>query len=214
MTRTAIALAAAILVAGAAPTWARMHGGGGHAGGGHPGMHGPGGRGGPGWHGPAGGWRDHGWHGSHGHGGTHVFVSGFFGYPYIYGYDPFFYGSYPTYAYPYPPPDDESDWGEPPPDASPPDEPAEGEQHAEAEPPVPSPEEAMQASYGLVQLRGVPEGAAIDLDGKFWLRAVRLDDRWLALPHGAHTLTVRPTDRAPIERHVDVTPGKMLVLRF
>src|SRR5438067_1084614 len=75
-------------------------------------------------------------------------------------------------------------------------------------------EEAERASYGLVQLRGVPDGAAVDLDGRFWLKADGLDQRWLAVPHGEHTLAVRVRGSQPVERRVEVKPGKTSVVRF
>jgi hypothetical protein len=153
-------------------------------------------------------------HGSMGHGfgghhpffhsRSHVFIDGGF------FFDPFFpyYYPYPYYApypvYPYPPPDDEG-WSEPPPEA-------EGEPRAESEPPAR--EEAERASYGLVQLRGVPDGAAVDLDGRFWLKADGLDQRWLAVPHGEHTVAVRVRGSQPVERRVEVKPGKTSVVRF
>ena len=132
-------------------------------------------------------------------------------------FDPFFpyYYPYPYYApypYPYPPPDDEG-WGEPPPEAGsePPPE-AGSEPRAENAPP--SREEAEHASYGLVQLRGVPDGAAVDLDGRFWLTAERLDERWLAVPYGEHTLVVHARGSRPVEQRVEVKPGKTSVVRF
>ena len=144
--------------------------------------------------------------GRHGFGGhhSHVFIDGGF------FFDPFFpyYYPYPYYApypvYPYPPPDDEG-WGEPPPEA-------EGEPRAENAPP--SREETAHASYGLVQLRGVPDGAAVDLDGRFWLTAERLDERWLAVPYGKHTLVVHARGSQPVEQRVEVKPGKTSVVRF
>ena len=178
-----------------------MHGGmhGGMAGG-FSGHRGPA----PGWHGP---WR------GRGHGGSHVFFG--FGFPFV--VDPFFYDPYPYYA-PYPPA-----YAYPPP--PPPEEPGEeageapgyGTPEAEASPPAeeqPSPEDAERASYGLVQLRGVPDGASVDLDGRFWMKAQGLASRWLALPRGPHTLTVRVEGREPAEQHVDVQPGKTQVVRF
>jgi hypothetical protein len=60
----------------------------------------------------------------------------------------------------------------------------------------------------------VSDGAAVALDGRFWLPAQSLDQRWLALPRGAHTITVRPPGGHPIVRHVDVAPGKTLIVRF
>src|SRR5207245_1569273 len=134
------------------------------------------------------GFSHHGSFGGHGfvghrpffHSRSHVFIDGGFFFdpffPYFYSY-PYPYPYYAPYPYPYPPPGD-GGWGEPPPEA-------ESEPRAENAPP--SREEAEPASYGLVQLRGVPDGAAVDLDGRFWLTAERLDERWLAVPYGKHT---------------------------
>ena len=173
-----------------------------------------------------GGFSHHGSFGGHGFGGhgfaghhpffhsrSHVFIDGGFFFdpffPYYYGYP---YPYYAPYPYPYPPPDDEG-WGEPPPEAEsePPPE-AESEPRAENTPP--SREEAEPASYGLVQLRGVPNGAAVDLDGRFWLTAERLDERWLAIPYGKHTLVVHARGSQPVEQRVEVKPGKTSVVRF
>jgi hypothetical protein len=63
-------------------------------------------------------------------------------------------------------------------------------------------------------LRGVPDGAAVDLDGRFWLTAEDLDQRWLALPRGSHTLTVRVSGTRPIERRIEVKSGATQVVRF
>jgi hypothetical protein len=132
------------------------------------------------------------WHGGHFH-GPHVFIDGgfFFGPPYFYA--PFFYDYYPYPPY-FPPP--------PPPPPPPPDQ---EEQEDAPEPP---------ASYGLVQLRGVPDGAAVDLDGRFWLTAARLDERWLGLPEGTHTITVRRAGRDTVSRQVDVSAGSTQVVDF
>jgi len=54
----------------------------------------------------------------------------------------------------------------------------------------------------------------VDLDGRFWLRAEDLDQRWLALPHGAHTLVVRVEGAQPVERRIQVESGKTQVVRF
>lgn len=142
------------------------------------------------------------------HGGSHshvFFRGGFF-------FDPFFFPYYYPYSYPYyapypppyayPPPDDA---GQPPPEE-------EGAPLAESTPPPPADSE--RASYGLVQLRGVPDGAAVDLDGRFWLTADGLDQRWLALPDGEHTVAVRVRGSAAVERRVEVKPGKTNVVRF
>jgi hypothetical protein len=183
--RSLAAAAALLLALGGAPALAVMHGGRGG------GFHGGGFHGG--WHG---GW--HGFRGGHFH-GPHVFIDGafFFGAPYF--YDPFFYDYYPYppyYGY-YPPP--------PPPPPPPPDQEEEPEQEPAPEPP---------ASYGLVQLRGVPDGAAVDLDGRFWLTAAQLDQRWLGLPEGTHTITVRRAGRDTVSRQVDVSAGSTQVVDF
>ena len=194
-----VALALAVIEP---PAFARGGGGGGH------GMHGGMGGGFSGHRGPGPG------HGSfRGHGGSHLFfgfgfpfvVDPFFYYPYAYPY----YAPYPAYGYPPPPPPEEpgSEAGDQP----------YGEPEAEASPPAeeqPSPEEAQRATYGLVQLRGVPDGASVDLDGRFWMKAQGLASRWLALPRGSHTLTVHVEGREPAEKDVDVEPGKTQVLRF
>jgi hypothetical protein len=153
-----------------------------------------------------------GWHGrgSSGHGfhhGSRVFIDGgfFFGDPFYWGYDPFYGAPYyypypPAYAYPYPgpPPDEEAEA-----------QPGPGEEQ-EAGPSGP----AEQATYGLVRLRGVPDDASVDLDGRLWLTADRLDQRWLALPEGTHTLTMRPADGSPRTKRIDVAAGKTQVVDF
>lgn len=147
------------------------------------------------------------WHGrhSHRHAGfvhRHRPPSIFFGF----GYHPYvipYYYPYPYVIYPPPPPPPDDTWSSPPAEVPP----SEGQQEG------PSDEDA-QASYGLVQLRGVPDGADVELDGRFWLRARDLDQRWLALPQGNHTLVVRTRDGAPLERQVEVAAGRMQVVRF
>ena len=138
----------------------------------------------------------------HSHPRSRFFIDGGF------FFDPFFFPYYYPYYAPYPVepylPDDEG-WSEPPPEGG-------SEPRAESEPPAR--EEAERASYGLVQLRGVPDGAAVDLDGRFWLKADGLDQRWLAVPHGEHTLAVRVRGSQPVERRVEVKPGKTSVVRF
>lgn len=150
--------------------------------------------------GRAGGFGHHGpffHHGSH----SHVFIDGgvFFDpfFPYWYPY-PYPY-PYPAYSYPYPPPPEEE------PEARAPEEQTE-EGRGE--------EDAAQATYGLVQLRGVPDGASIDLDGRFWLTANALGDRWLALAGGRHTVAARVQGAKAVERRIDVKPGTTQVVRF
>ena len=135
-----------------------------------------------------------------------IVVDPFFYYPYAYPY----YAPYPGYGYEYPPP-------------PPPEEPGyeagqEPQYGAQSEAPPeesqPTPEDAERASYGLVQLRGVPDGASVDLDGRFWMKAERLENRWVALPRGPHTITVHVEGREPAEQQVDVEPGKTRVVRF
>lgn len=181
--------AALMLVLGVAPVAAARGGHFGHGGGGFRG----------------------GFHG-HSHGrvifGGGVFFDPFFfpGYYYPYGYGyPYGYPypySYPYPGYGYPPPaGGESDWGQAPESGAEENEPAQ-------------PDVQESASYGLVQLRGAPDGASIDLDGRFWMTAQDLDDRWLALPAGVHTLAVRVGNAAPVSRRVDVRQGEKHVVRF
>ena len=137
----------------------------------------------------------------HSHPRSRVFIDGgFFFDPFFFPYDYPYYLPYPVY----PPPDVEG-WSEPPPEA-------EGEARAESAPP--SREETERGSYGLVQLQGVPDGAAVDLDGRFWLTAENLDRRWLAVPYGEHTLAVRARGFDTVERRVEVKAGKTSVVRF
>lgn len=220
--------------------------GGGHFGGGgwHPDP-GPGGRGpggprptwgsghGPGWSGPrwGGGW------GGHpvwvrrgpsiiiGGGGFAYYPYAYPSYPYYgYAYPPAYApGAYPTYSDPsypsYPPPGYyEGDQGTspdaqttPPPEYAPAPE-------AEAPPPAEAPpSDDDGATYGLVQLREVPDGATIDLDQHPWVDAGdlrNLGDRWLALPAGMHSITVRAAGYAPAERRVDVASGRPQVVQI
>jgi hypothetical protein len=157
----------------------------------------------------------HGWHGGgHGHdfhhhhfGGSRVFFYGSYG-PYWYPgwgfYRPYYY-PYPYWAYypqyPYAP-----SWAPEPPDDD------DDQEYARSD--VSPPDETEQASYGLVRLDGVQDGAAVDLDGRFWLTARDLHDRWLALPEGEHRIAVRVGDAQPIERTVRIVPGRMQVLKF
>ena len=128
----------------------------------------------------------------HGHviiGGGHVWNP--FWYPPYYPYP--YLVPYPVYAPP-PPPDDTGR------DTS------EREEEADTD--------ADRASYGLVQLREVPDGAAVDLDGRFWLRAERLGERWLALPRGPHTIVVHVRGERPVERRVEIEAGENHVVQF
>ena len=106
-----------------------------------------------------------------------------------------YYAPYPVYAYPPPPAPPDEGWSAPPPDGD-------------------ADDEAPLASYGLVQLRGIPDGAVIDLDGRFWLTASQLERRWLALPEGEHRLTVRLEGAEPIDRSIEVRAGKTEVVRL
>ncbi len=144
--------------------------------------------------------RHFGHHHRHHFHGPRAFVGGFFWDPF---FDPRYYPypvPYPVYAYPAPPPEE--------PDVR--AEHDEDEDTARAD----VPDDPLRASYGLVQLRGVPEGAAIDLDGRYWLTAQRLDERWLALPHGTHALVVHPRGAEPIARRIEVAAGKTHVVHF
>jgi hypothetical protein len=163
------------------------------------------GRGHGGWHGPGGG-RPGGWHGPRTRGffGGGVFFSPLF-------YDPFFYPYYVPYPYPvysYPPPD--YTWSAPPPETGG----AEPEEERRAERSPSTRDDVARATYGLVQLRGIPDGASVDLDGRFWLTAQDLDERWLALPRGEHTVSVRVRGSEIVERRIDVKEGKNHVIRF
>jgi hypothetical protein len=118
-----------------------------------------------------------------------------------------FYVPYPYPVWTYPPPGEpEPEWGSAPPETAEEDDDA---RRAEG-----APEDARRASYGLVRLRGVPDGASVDLDGQFWLTAEDLDERWLALPRGAHTLAVRVRGSPVQERRIDVKAGETQVVRF
>ena len=147
----------------------------------------------------------------HGHSGARVFVGGgifldpFYPYPYAYPY-PYYWPPYPYPAYGYPPPPPSEDPGWSTAQEEPAGEPGRARE-ADAG-------EERSASYGLVQLHGVRDGASVDLDGRFWLTAQALDGRWLALPEGTHTITVRVRGAKPIERRVDVRPGTTRVVRF
>jgi hypothetical protein len=135
--------------------------------------------------------------------GARVFVGGAF---------PAYGAPYPVYPYPYPYPYSYP-YPYPYPPAPPPPLPGGG---PDAPPPEPEPElhELDRTSYGLVQLRGVPDGADVDLDGRFWLVGDGLDQRWLALAEGEHTITVRASGRSVDERRIVIVPGKTHVVRF
>jgi PEGA domain len=214
--------------------------GGGHGGGMGGGM---GGGHGGGWgHGGWGGWGGwgHGFHGNHFFFGPRFVVGGGFLYgspfywgPYYWGYPYYGYGYYPYYGYP--------PYWYPPYDASVPSYPSypppatQGAPDQSAIPPgggmdqgygaAPPPDQGYVAdssvaagddysSYGLIQLRGVPDGASIDLDGRHWLDGRNLGDRWLALPAGAHTISVRAEGYETFERSIDVTAGRNQVVRI
>lgn len=136
---------------------------------------------------------------------SHVFVGG------SVFWDPFFFPAFYPYYLPYPYPYPYPAYPYPPPEeAAPGAPPGEAPQEEEA----PPPEDARNATYGLIQLRGVPDGAAVDLDDRFWLTAERLEERWLAVPRGKHTLTVHVRGSEPIVRQIDVSAGKNQVVRF
>jgi len=174
------------------------------------GPHGGGGGGFQGHHGGPHGGFGPGFRHGFGHPRTRVFIGGsFFFDPFF--YDPFY--SYPYYVpYPYPayvyPPPPEYGWSAPEPPGG------EEEEQERAENPPPTAEDAARATYGLVQLRGVPNGASVDLDGRFWLTAQGLDQRWLAVPRGEHTIAVRVRDADVVERRIEVKEGKNHVVRF
>ena len=155
--------------------------------------------------------------GHSGHSGSRVFIGGFFGAPF---YSPFYYPYYaPYYApypYPYPYTYPYPVYGYPPPPPAAQSGPGAAPEQEDSAPPQEesAPDEGLRATYGLVQLRGVPDGAAIDLDGRFWLTAKQLDQRWLALPHGEHTLSVRVRGAEPVERHLSVAAGQTQVVRL
>jgi hypothetical protein len=167
---------------------------------------GGGGRGGPP---PRGSFHGHGgWHGGghdfHRHfGGPNVFFYESFG-PYWYPG----WGWYPPYSYPYP------YWAYPPPYPYAAQEPPDYDNGDDERAERPPPDEAEKASYGLVKLDGVQDGAAVELDGRFWLTARDLHERWLALPEGEHRIAVRVGEGQPIERTVRIVPGRMQVLKF
>ena len=156
----------------------------------------------------------HGHH--HGHGSDFFFFGGSFG-PYWYPgwgwpyrpYYPYYSYYYPYWGYPYsyyPPPDyppvpyrvEDDDYRDVP------------EASARSAPPATE----APASYGLIRLDGVPDGAAVELDGRFWLTADDLDDRWMALPQGEHRIAVTVGDAEPLVRTIRIVPGRSHVLKF
>ena len=179
-----------------------------------------------------GGWGHGGWGGHPGWWGHRVFVGprfvgGFlFGapfdpWPYYWGY-PYPYGPYP-YGYGYLPPYDEDVPDYPPPSAQslPPDRSAVPPTSDATPPPaqgyVADQTEAAgddYSSYGLIQLRGVPDAATVDLDGRRWLDGRNLAGRWLALPAGPHTIVVRADGYETSEQRIDVAAGRNQVVRF
>lgn len=154
------------------------------AGGGHGGGHGGGGSHGHGWGG--------GWHHHHSDFGATFFYGPWFWDPYFFPYAPAYYPGY------VPPPDDT--------DAPPPES---GGWSTEGDA-----DDPLDASYGLVQLTGVPDGVTVELDGRHWMRAARLGERWLALPRGRHSITTRGADGKTQERRVDVEPGTKALVQF
>ena len=66
----------------------------------------------------------------------------------------------------------------------------------------------------MIQLRGVPDGATVDLDGRRWIDGRNLTDRWLALPAGPHTISVHAAGYDTFEQRIDVTPGRNQVVRI
>jgi hypothetical protein len=174
---------------------------------------GGGGGGKGGWHGGGkGGWHGGGHHGHHHHGGSSFFFYGSYGpwwypgwgwyRPYYYPYYPYYYPYYPYYpAYTYPP-------------SAPPWRPsADDDDYDDTRAQAP-PADVEPASYGLIRLQGVRDGASVELDGRFWLTARDLDDRWMALPKGEHRITVRVNGGEPMERTIHIVPGRTHVLRF
>ena len=153
-------------------------------------------------------------------GGGFFYPSFAYTYPYYaYSYPPAYYpGGYSAYPYPsypsYPPPDYEGgDYGQPPDVQTPPAPPQTVPPEPDAEAPPPSNEYGATSNYGLLQLLDVPDGAAVDLDQRPWVTSAGLGDRWLALPAGAHTITIRAAGYVPTERRIDIAGGQQQVLR-
>lgn len=162
--------------------------------------------------GRGGGWHGHGGGGWHGHGGWHgggfygprarVFIgSSFYWDPFWPGYYPYYYPYPAPYAYPVspPPPPRDRDYAR------------DDDDRDDYEPPQ---EDTERASYGLIQLRGIPDGADVDLDRRPWLRASALDNRWLAVPEGNHSITVRIGGDEPQTRDIEARAGAKHVLKF
>ncbi len=147
------------------------------------------------------------------------------GYPPTYSYPPTYTpGSTPAYPS-YPPPGyqgnqgyGDGDYGPPPDVQAPPP----SSQSAPSEPDVEVPptgqygaalESGAASNYGFVQFREVPSGASVDLDQRPWVRSPGLENHWLAIPAGAHTITVRAAGYAPTERRIDVAGGRQQIVR-
>jgi hypothetical protein len=215
MTRTLIAVALSLVLAVPIEAAARQGGGGGGGRGGGGGS-GGGGRSlsfprGGGWHGGHGGQGGH--HGHH-HGSSTFFFGSFgpywypgWGWPYrpyypYYGYYYPYWGGYPYSYYP------------PPPNYPPAPYRVEDDEYPDVPEASAPPVDEAPASYGLIRLDGVPNGAAVELDGRFWLTADDLDDRWMALPAGEHRIAVTVGDAEPLVRTIRIVPGRSHVLKF
>lgn len=155
--------------------------------------------------------RGHG-HG-HGHRGSRVVVFSSFGWPGVWpgAWPGFWPGVWPNQFQPWPYSFAWAPFPGPGPYAW---APPEGTQRSEPPPATESWSDPLAASYGLVQLRGVTEGANVELDGRFWLVAEQLDQRWLALPHGEHRIVVRASGAEPVTRRVEIEAGRSHVVRF
>jgi hypothetical protein len=169
-----------------------------------------GGRGGG--HGHGGGWHGHGHHG-HGHHGHGHFHGSFWGPSVAIGgyWDPFWPRYYPyPYYYPYPAPYPYPVY--PPPAET--DDRYAREEERQRPRSGSSEERTRPASYGLIQVRGVPDGAQIDLDDEFWLEARDLDNAWMAISEGRHSITVRVDGNEPVKREVEMRAGAKQIVKF
>jgi hypothetical protein len=207
MTRVLTAIVLSLLLAAPMEAFARQRQGGGGSGGGRQLSFPSQGRGRSGWGGGHGG--RHGGHHHHSHHGSDFFFfGGSFG-PYWYPgwgwpYRPY----YPYYAYSYP------YWGYPYPYYPPVPYRVEDDDYRDAPQASAPPADEAPASYGLIRLDGVPNGAAVELDGRFWLTADDLDDRWMALPQGEHRIAVTVGDAEPLVRTIRIVPGRRHVLKL